>query len=42
MEGNDLPGRGIHGDPHPVPIRLLAHEAPQLVELGFQPLQDHR
>ena len=41
IEGNDLARRGIHRDPDPLAVRLLAHEAPELVRLGFQPMQDH-
>jgi hypothetical protein len=42
LEGDDLPGRGIHRKPDPVPVRFLPPEAPQLVQLGLQLLQDHR
>ena len=38
VEGTDLPDGGVHGNPNPVPVRLLAHQAPGLVQLGLQPL----
>jgi hypothetical protein len=31
MEGDDLVHRGIHRNPHPLPIRLLPDKAPELV-----------
>ena len=42
MEGEDLARSSIHGNPDPLAVRLLAHKAPELVQLGLQPLQDHR
>src|SRR5262249_52453745 len=42
MESDDLPGRGVHRNPHPVAVRLLPHKAPELVQLGLQPLHHHR
>ena len=41
VEGKDLPSRGIPRNPDPLPVRLLAHKAPELVYLGFQAMQDH-
>jgi hypothetical protein len=41
MEGDHLAGVGVQRAPYPVAVRFLAHEAPELVELGLQPLQDH-
>ena len=42
VRGNDLAGRSIHGNPCPLPVLLLPHIAPQLVQLCLRPLQDHR
>jgi hypothetical protein len=41
MEGEDSPGRSAQRDPDPLPIRFLAHTAPELGQLGLQPLQDY-
>src|SRR5215813_6708731 len=42
MKRNDLASSNIHRNPHPVSVRLLPDKAPELVQLGLQPLQDHR
>jgi len=41
VNGDDWTTQGIHGNPGPLPIRLLPDTAPELVHLGFQPMQDH-
>src|SRR5262249_51721093 len=42
VEGEDLACSRLHGNPDPLAVRLLAHQAPELLPLGPQPLQDHR
>src|SRR5262249_39721654 len=42
VESDDLTGRGVHRNPDRVPVCLLAYKAPELIQLGLQPLQDHR
>jgi hypothetical protein len=42
VKGDDLAGVGVHRNPHPLPVCLLTYEAPELVQLGLQPLQDYR
>ena len=42
MEGDDLTGRGVQRNPDPLLVLLLPHKAPELVQLGLQPLYDHR
>src|SRR5262245_59559026 len=41
VESDDLARRRIHRNPDPLPVCLLAYEAPELIQLGLQPLQDH-
>jgi hypothetical protein len=36
VNGDDLAGRGIHGDPDPLFVRLLPDKAPHLIGFGFQ------
>ena len=38
IKSNDLARCGIHRDPAPLAVRLLAHEAPALVQLSLQAL----
>lgn len=40
VKGDDLAAQGIHGKPHPLPIRLLPDKTPELVYFSSQPLQD--
>src|SRR4051794_23894331 len=40
MEGSDLAGIGIHGNPDPVTVRLLTHEAPELIHLSSTELEN--
>jgi hypothetical protein len=35
MEGNNLTGFGVHGNPDPVLVGSLPYEAPHLVGFGF-------
>ena len=41
VEGKDLASRSIHGNPYPLSVLFVPHKAPELVQLGLQPLQDH-
>src|SRR5215813_11271872 len=41
MKGDNLARSGVHGNPDPLPVRLGADKAPELVQLGLQLLQDH-
>jgi hypothetical protein len=41
VEGDDVARQSIHSNPHPLPVCFPADEAPELVYLGFQPMQDH-
>jgi hypothetical protein len=36
VNGNDWASDGVHGNPHPLPVRLLPDKALELVSLGFQ------
>ena len=42
MKRNDLAGGRIHGDPDPLFVRFLLHEAPHLIGFCFQSGQQHR
>ena len=41
VKGNDLAGLGIHGDPHPLLIGFLLHEAGQFIGFHLQALDQH-
>jgi hypothetical protein len=41
VKRHDLARLGIHRNPDPLLVRLLPDEAPHLIGLGFQPLNDH-
>ncbi len=42
MKRNDLAGGRIHGDPDPLFVRFLLHEAPHLIGFRFQARHHHR
>jgi hypothetical protein len=42
VEGKDLAGGSVHGNPGPLPVCFLADKTPELICLSFQPLQNHR
>jgi hypothetical protein len=41
VKGNDLAGLGIHGDPHPLLVGFLLHEAGQFIGFHFKSLDQH-
>ena len=41
VKGNDLTGRRIHRNPHPLFVRLLLHEAPHRIGFRFQARQQY-
>jgi hypothetical protein len=38
VKGHHLAALGIHGDPHPLFVRLLLHQAAHFVRFHFKPL----
>jgi hypothetical protein len=41
VKRNHLAGLSVHGNPDPLPISLLLHEAPRFIGFGFQPSKHH-
>src|SRR5262245_3128757 len=41
VEGDDLPGGGVHRNPYPLSVRLRPDKAPELVQLSLQLLYDY-